>query len=1218
MKRLIRSVLIFIVFVLGILTIGFTHTGNQWLWQQAQKQLPELEGELVSGHLGTGWTFRNLGWNNDQVSFNSRQLSLEWNPLSLLKGRLWVTDITATHPTLELLPSSEQDSVSEGSSSELSIPLSVDIDRVTINDFKFQQEGLTTSFKKLSTAVHLNKAGLVVDSTLLDNLNIAASSTADSASAATKPADDPITLPAIQLPFPVKLQKLELVNTQYDQEVIPGITLKMAGQAHQLTIEQLTVFHPLANTELSGHISLANDYPLTLAINSIVKKDQIDALPDNQRLSINLTGSLQQLAIKITTAGSFNAKVTGEAQPLIPNLPFELNLLWDKIQWPLAGTTPDATLEQGQLTAKGTLQNYAFTLDALAKLTAQPPITVDINGEGTTRNIYFNNIDLRTSEGAAAISGSLDWENDIQWQGDMALSHVNPAHWVSELPGEISGNIHSQFKLRDNQWQLAIPELNLSGTLRDHTVTMKGKLLGDQDLHWTIDFLNVRLGENQLSAQGQLADNWNLNARIDGKKLSELYPGLGGSLEGTFQLTGNQENPSINYQLTSPLLIWQALSLKQLSSAGAIIKDDEIRGEATLNLDQFNGSGIKLKHITLAVKGSESSHQLSLGSEGNPVAPSLNLSGSWLNNRWNGILTKAHLRTDIGKWQLNKPAQITFNNHQVLALSRQCWQSGQAQLCLDPAEISAAEGSTAFTLSQFSLETLKPFFPDNFSWQAVTSAQGQVAWKNSAPTLSLAITTTPGTLEAGPIKSDYDTLAVQVNVANDKMHSTLGFKSQQLGQADIDLSVSDIQDRRQLAGTLHTDNLMIHILSPFLPDTRDLTGTVSAQGRFGGTLEKPLFHGFLELAEGGLKTTTDMVTISELDTRLEIAGDQANITGKMNVGDGTLNLGGQINWQNLSPSGQITAKGSGLEAQYPGVGAVHISPDLRVLLGNNQKIEGTLAIPWARIKIKSLPKQAVTRSDDVIVIKSGAVVTDKKELATPIEIDTQILLGNDVQLDAFGLKTHLTGRLNLLQKPEKPLEAHGTIQLKEGRYRSFGQNLVIRNGKIIFSGPLDNPYLVVDAIRNPDAIEDNVTVGVMVNGPAAKPGWEIFSDPSMPQTEQFSYLLRGRAMKASSGDSNALQSMLLGLGVSQIGGVVSDIGEAVGFEDVSLDTEGNGEDTQVTVSGYISPDIQVQYGVGVFSSVGEMKVKYELMPRLYLQAVSGLAQALDIFYRFSL
>ena len=52
--------------------------------------------------------------------------------------------------------------------------------------------------------------------------------------------------------------------------------------------------------------------------------------------------------------------------------------------------------------------------------------------------------------------------------------------------------------------------------------------------------------------------------------------------------------------------------------------------------------------------------------------------------------------------------------------------------------------------------------------------------------------------------------------------------------------------------------------------------------------------------------------------------------------------------------------------------------------------------------------------------------------------------------------------------------------------------------------------LNIEAIRNPDATEDDVIAGVRVTGSADQPKAEIFSDPVMSQQEALSYLLRGR------------------------------------------------------------------------------------------------------------
>lgn len=70
------------------------------------------------------------------------------------------------------------------------------------------------------------------------------------------------------------------------------------------------------------------------------------------------------------------------------------------------------------------------------------------------------------------------------------------------------------------------------------------------------------------------------------------------------------------------------------------------------------------------------------------------------------------------------------------------------------------------------------------------------------------------------------------------------------------------------------------------------------------------------------------------------------------------------------------------------------------------------------------------------------------------------------------------------------------------------------------------------------------------------------------------------------------------------------------MKNLSLDTEGVGDSSAVVVSGYITPDLQVKYGVGIFDSLATLTLRYRLMPRLYLEAVSGLDQALDLLYQF--
>lgn len=165
------------------------------------------------------------------------------------------------------------------------------------------------------------------------------------------------------------------------------------------------------------------------------------------------------------------------------------------------------------------------------------------------------------------------------------------------------------------------------------------------------------------------------------------------------------------------------------------------------------------------------------------------------------------------------------------------------------------------------------------------------------------------------------------------------------------------------------------------------------------------------------------------------------------------------------------------------------------------------------------------------------------------------------------------------------------------------------------NGPVDLPFLDIEAIRNPDNTQDNVVAGIRVTGPANEPSISVYSEPAMPQQNALSYLLRGQDIEGSA-DGNSMTAALIGLSLAKSGKLVGQIGETFGVSDLQLDSVGSGDESQVTVSGYITPDLKVKYGVGIFDSFGEFTVRYRLLKDLYLEAVSGVDSAVDLLYQF--
>jgi len=400
-------------------------------------------------------------------------------------------------------------------------------------------------------------------------------------------------------------------------------------------------------------------------------------------------------------------------------------------------------------------------------------------------------------------------------------------------------------------------------------------------------------------------------------------------------------------------------------------------------------------------------------------------------------------------------------------------------------------------------------------------------------------------------------------------------------------------------------------------DGEKAAGMLNANLRLGGSAQKPLVYGRLALDK--VDIDGHWMPFDMTDGRLVVNFDgmTSTLEGLIGTTRGQLNLSGDADWRDINAwRARIAAKGDKLRVTVPPMIRIDVSPDL-VFEATPQlfSLNGSVNIPWARITVQELPESAVGVSSDEVMLDDQLKPIQPKTAAIPINSNLMIHVGNDVRLDAFGLKAKLKGDLKVVQD-KNGLGLNGQIDIPSGRFHAYGQDLIVRKGQLLFSGPPDQPLLNIEAIRNPDSTEDGVTAGVRVTGLADAPKLEVFSDPTKSQQEALSYLLRGQGLGSSGADGNAMTSMLIGMGVAQSGQLVGKIGEAFGVSNLALDTQGVGDSSQVVVSGYVLPGLQVKYGVGIFDSLATLTLRYRLMPKLYLEAVSGIDQALDLLYQF--
>ncbi|WP_421329385.1 translocation/assembly module TamB domain-containing protein [Aeromonas veronii] len=1253
--------LVFLLLI-GVSLLGFTHQGNKWLWQQAKGALPSLKGELVAGQLGYGWTLEGVGWQDELVDVTVDRAVLDWDLGKLLQGKLWIKSLEVTHPVVKVADSEPAPEEPSEPFVWRPLPLKIQVDSLKVADLDLAVPGVAVTLGSLDIGATLNRKGLIVRGPVLDNLTVtlddaAPASTAksakqpaanekqagtavarnDKASAETAkqgkgtPAANtakaaPILLPAIHLPFPIQLEGVSATRVKYKQgELIEGLDkllLSATAADDRIEVRELSLRHTMADLALKGHIQLSDDYPLAVTLDAKARKGLLDGELQGEQATLALSGSVGKLGLALSAKGPVAANLKGSLAALDPDLPFDVALDWKSLGWPLhkpAKDEPSYRLDKGSLTAKGKLSGYQFALNTSGKGTDVPPFKLALDGKGDLERLSKIALQLNALKGELKLDGKLAWNKGIEWQGTTLFKGINPAELLPELKGTLAGELESRFVMNEaGHWELKLPKLKVDGKLNQYPLALNGELSGNDKMEWLIPALLLQSGPNQLQAKGSISSaQWKLDANLQAPQLGGIYPGLKGDIKGQVKVSGNQQTPKIDADLASDRLYYAGTDLKGISLKGNAVIGAKPAGELALLVAQLKQGETKLSQLALNLSGDISQHLLTLTMKGDPVAANLKLGGGVRGDHWRGALSELQLKTPLRRWDLSSPWALDLDlPRQRLAMGDLCLGSQGASLCVKGSQVSAAQGTLEFALSEFDLKRLRPWLPDNFRWQAMLSADGRASWRGNQPTLHAVVRTTPGTFVADGLKTDYQLLALALDFERQQAAIRLDFASKQIGNIDTDLLIREPAGRGLLGGQLKFDDLKLNTFAPLIPEVRSLQGIISADARFDGTLAAPLLFGQLNLRDGEVQTHSDMVTLTKLVTRLKIEGNRAELDGSMLVGKGPLALGGWLSWAKMPVSGSLTIQGKDLEAQYPGMGRVRVSPDIAVSLGEETRITGQVDIPWARILVKSLPDSAVAVSDDVTVVYDD-LPPAPKQASLPLAMKVAIRLGNDVKLDAMGLKTDVSGGLNIRQDPEKPLAGNGQLVLTNGRFKAYGQNLIIKEGRILFSGPLDRPFLNIEANRDPDTIEGQVTVGVRVTGPASKPEITVYSEPQMAQSEQLSYLLRGKGLQTG-GEDGGFNGLLVAGAVSQANGVVSSIGESLGMSDVSLDTAGSGDNTQVTLSAYLLPGLQFQYGVGVFSPIAEFKLRYEVLPRLYLQAMSGVAQAVDIFYRFTL
>ena len=1212
-----------LLLVVAVLLALRSETGTAWVIEQ----VPGLRTEAAEGSMLGQWRADGLVWQGYGVGVQVSEPEIDWSPSCLLELTVCLDTLKAASIAVTVQESPDQADQPRGDIQlpSVSLPLGVNIREVRLG-------ALTVNDNLVWNRVELDSrasgATLNIDHLLYERGDILVTANGR----AEMRRDWPLTLSVnVTLPPP----------SGDDWQ----IALDLSGSARDLRLAGASSGY--LDARLEGELDpLDVDLPATLKLQSPEFRPH-SAVPETLTLGqwrLELDGSLArgfdtrtramlpastgpvEASVQglVTLQGASGVEVTMIARDREGNSDgrFGAN---GKVSWrdgidasaditleefPWYGLIPG--LEPPPVVLKrldGQVQygndRYQAALDAsVAGPLGEAELTSRLIGD--LQSVSLSQLDMTTGAGALSGQAELVFSGPLSWEAQFELDRFNPGFWVPQLEARLNGSVATRGHLREGALPELFADLDLSGQWRQQPAQAKGTL-STQGRDWVVQNFNLSVGDNRIEGSGRYGESLAGDLRFDLAAPQQLLAGLGGEAAGRLRLAGSPEAPEAELSLTAGNLAWQDQFLVTEAQLEAGLDSDGVL-DLDLSGTELRLAGQELDKVVAALSGTRERHTLALQVDHPEASVELEFAGG-LGEKlpdWRGQLTRGRISVpEPGQiWQLDTRADLTYVAG-ALELGSHCWRWQQSSVCAADQRLWP-DSRIAYEVRGFPASALAPLFPETFRWQSTIDADIAVTLTDAGPDGTIRIDAGAG--EFGVLVLDdwqpitHDQLVVEANLKPDEANVSLDFSGPELGQFDLDLAVDPLASDRTVDGEFRLQALNLAFLSAFT-GIEDIQGRVNGSGRLNGPLMKPDVTGELVLSEGRVFDPGLPLPLEELLVVLEFRGQSADISGRWKSNDRSKGeVSGSLEWAQ-SPQVAINLKGERLPVTLEPYARLEVAPDLDIAFKSGElSVSGRVEVPRGEIEVQSVPPSAVSVSEDEVIVG----VEREEPAIRSMLMDVTVVVGEDeVSFAAFGVTGNLEGTLRIGNN----MDTRGALQLVNGRYEAFGQELDLRRARILFVGALTRPYLDIEAVRE----VDTVVAGIRLSGPVDEPETEVFSEPSMPQSDALSYVILGRPPRGQ-GDEGQMSRAALSLGLTQASKITQGIGNELGIRNLTLEAEGSGEQASVVASGYITDELSLRYGVGIFEPITTVAVRYDLGRYFYLEAASGLAASLDIFY----
>ena len=1176
------AVLLLIVVLLFavIVFLGASRTGTQVLLDNLQRFASGLEMDGVDGVLVHGLSAKKLHWQDDSIQVEASGVSLKQQFDIGAPSTLQIENLHVDKLVVKI-----QDTPSGTTESEpfelpnILLPLNFDARQASIGELEIQAGTTLLNFRNVALQAYTRDGRLQVE-----NLQAQIYDAQGQANLALNGSMD--------LGKPHELDAHLTVDSDSKTWGVGKGFIQLGGELQHYTLQTDADWqyadYPRYQGTLQGQGTLAD-----LAISSLQLKGAAGELAASGNIN-------WQEGIR------WDAKLTGkQVNPaaFAKEWPANLDVVLDSTG-SLAGGKTAITLDINRL--QGKLREY--------------PVDVKGKGDWNGKLLNLQSLEALVGDNRLRANGNAADKVQVEWQLD--------APKLAQLYPKITGNAkgHGVLQGAVDGSQLQLEVAGLSGKVEGYDLNVKGKLDWGKGILAAQDIV-VESGNNRVDVTGQATEPFDLRWKVDAKNLAKAWKGLDGSLQGEGILKGSLDKPEMQADLKGKQLRFQDYHLGSLDlQAGQQGERYTLKGL----LENFQSGETVIKSAKLDGQGTVENHRLSANIVHAEGKVDIVAAGGWKNRQWQGAVENLSLRdTPAGDWDMAGRVDLKASA-EAFSSSTVCLTGRGARACGKPAWQQQNGFSVNGKLQQIPLVMLRPWLPETLSLAGSVDADYFFEQRAGKPVAQVKLRLPDSSFSVRDSKGKTETLqytnaSADLDLNNRELEMDAGLDLLEYGQLQaqgrVDLSPQD--GRHRVDAQLNANLPDIAWLERLSPQIDQLKGRVTGDVQVTGLLSNPDISGEATLADGQVHLPEAGVTLEAIRFTLRADGtNRAVISGTCRAGSGELSANGTLSLANL-PNWQadVNLQGNNLKLMDTHEVQAWVSPNLQIQASpSNVVITGNVLIPETTVSLREIPQTASARSDDVVIVGRHAPQAQQQSVVmvkdVPINIQPNVLieLGDKVKFTGFGLDARLTGKLRVL-RTRQDIIAEGVLNVVDGVYKAYGQNLAIERGRLLFNGPLDNPGLDVRAVRE---VEDgDVKVGISLAGTVQQPESTLFSSPEQSQSDTLSYLLTGRAMSGLTGDqSSLLMDAITGLGIAGGESLAQQLGGNLGLDEVGLKAKnGDFEQSELALGKRLGPRLYVRYIVSLFDSLQRVAINYQINKHLQLEAQTGLQQGVDLIYK---